>query len=105
MKIKVGDKVLIISGKDKGKSGKVAQVLAKMDKIVVEGLNKALKHVKRSGNQAGQKVEYSAPVHVSNVQVMKGEERGRVGYKHIEKNGSTKKVRTLKTKKGREDLE
>ena len=59
----------------------------------------------RRGNQQGQRVEYNAPVHVSNVQVVGKDGAGRVGYKYIEKDGKRSKVRVLKTKKGTEDLD
>ncbi|RMD51788.1 50S ribosomal protein L24 [Candidatus Parcubacteria bacterium] len=105
MKIKTGDNVKIIAGKDKGKTGKVLQVFPKLNKIVVEGVNKAFKHVKRRGDQPGQRVEFNAPIDASNAQVVGKNGVGRVGYKFIEKDGKKIKVRVLKTKNGTEDLE
>ena len=105
MKIKVGDNVRVTAGKDKGKTGKVLQVFANLNKVVVDGVGKSVKHIKRRGNQAGQRIEYNAPLHVSNVEVVGKGGSGRVGYKFIEKDGAKKKVRVLKTKKGAEDLE
>ena len=68
MKIKVGDEVLILAGKDKGKTGKVITTLKKMDKVVVEGINIVKKHQKPSNqNESGSIVEMPAPIHVSNV--------------------------------------
>ncbi len=104
MKIKTGDTVRIIAGKEKGKSGKVVQVFSAINKVVVEGLNKAIKHVKKRGDKPGQRVEYFAPVHVSNVRVVGKKGEGRVGYKFIEQKGKQTKVRVLKTKAGQEDL-
>lgn len=104
MKIKTGDNVRIIAGKDRGKTGKVAQVFPALQKVVVEGLNKSVKHIKKRGGQQGQRVEYSAPIDVSNVKVVGKAGDGRVGYKFIDKDGVSTKVRVLKTKKGTEDL-
>ena len=105
MKIKNGDNVKIIAGKDKGKTGKVQQVIAERNMVVIEGAGEAVKHLKRRGNQQGQRIEYNAPVHVSNVKVIGKGGEGRVGYKFIEKDGKQVKVRVLKTKKGIEDLD
>lgn len=105
MKIKNGDKVKIISGKDKGKTGKVIQVFPKIEKVVVENANTAVKHVKKRGNTPGQRIEYSAPIHISNVKVVGKDGEGRVGYKFLDKDGKKVKVRVLKTKKGIEDLD
>jgi len=105
MKIKTGDNVKVISGKDKGKTGKVVQVFPALQKIVVEGINKSVKHLKRRGNTAGQRVEYDAPIHVSNVKVIGKSKEGRVGYKYIEKDGKKIKVRVVRSKKETEDLE
>ncbi len=105
MKIKTGDNVVIIAGKDKGKSGKVLQVFPAIQKVVVEGVNKAIKHLKKNGNNPGQKIEYNSPIHVSNVKISGKDGTGRVGYKYLEKDGKKKKVRVLKTKKGIEDLD
>ncbi len=68
MKIKKGDKIKIIAGKDKGKSGVVSRAMPKQDKIVVDGVNLAKKHQKaRTANSKGQIVEVAMPIHVSNV--------------------------------------
>lgn len=68
MKIKVNDEVLIIAGKDKGKTGKVTKTLKKIDKVVVEGVNIVKKHQKPNQmNQVGGIVEMEVPIHVSNV--------------------------------------
>jgi large subunit ribosomal protein L24 len=68
MNIKKGDKVKIISGKDKGKSGVVLRALPKDDKIIVEGVAIAKRHTKsRQQGQSGTIVEAPRPIHVSNV--------------------------------------
>lgn len=68
MKIKKDDTVIVITGKDKGKSGKVIRAFPRLDKIVVEGLNMRKRHQKsRKEGQKGQIVELAHPIHVSNV--------------------------------------
>jgi len=70
MKIKKGDNVLIISGKDKGKTGKILKAFPKEMKILVEGVNLKKKHVrpKREGEK-GQVVDIPAPLNISNVKL------------------------------------
>ncbi|MAG12375.1 50S ribosomal protein L24 [bacterium] len=95
MKIKRGDNVIIISGKDKGKEGKVLRVLSSNKTAVVEGINIKKKHQKpRRSGQKGQIIEFAAPIHASNVMLVdpKTKKRTRIGFK-IE-NG--KKVRVAK---------
>ena len=68
MKIKVGDSVLVLAGKDKGKTGRVIETMAKKDKVVVEGINMVKKHVKPNRtNENGGIFDIEAPIHVSNV--------------------------------------
>ena len=75
MKIKLGDEVLVIAGKDKGKNGKVIRTLKKEDKVVVEGINIVKKHVKpRNGNDKGGIFDIEAPIHVSNVKILEEED-------------------------------
>jgi len=71
MKIKRGDNVIVISGKDKGKTGKVLTILSKDSLVVVEGVHIKKKHKKpqRSG-QKGQIIDITTPIHVSNVQLL-----------------------------------
>ena len=71
MKVKVGDKVRILAGKDRGKEGKVILTLKKKDKVVVEGINIVKKHMKPNGmNETGGILSVEAPIHVSNVKVI-----------------------------------
>lgn len=83
MKIKKGDQVLIISGKDRGKRGKVLDVFPKEEKVVVEGVNIRKKHIrpKKSGEK-GQIVELPAALPISNVKLLcpKCGKAARVGY-------------------------
>ncbi len=68
MKIKKGDKVIIITGKDKGKSGTVLKAFPKMEMVLVEALNLKKRHTKPKKEGAkGQVVDTAAPIHVSNV--------------------------------------
>lgn len=70
--IKKGDKVIVIAGKDKGKSGTVTQALPKMSKVVVGGINVSKRHKKaRAAGAKGTIVEVSAPIHVSNLKLAK----------------------------------
>ena len=73
MKIKVGDKVKVIAGSDKGKEGKVLRTIAKENRVVVEGVRVIKRHVKPNGqNEPGGIKEYEAPIHVSNVKLVDG---------------------------------
>lgn len=67
MKIKKSDKVKIIAGKDKGKTGKVLRALPKVDQIIVEGVNIKKRHQKPTkSSQKGQIIDKTMPIHVSN---------------------------------------
>jgi len=84
MKLKTGDQVLIISGKDRGRKGKIIRTLPIEGKVVVEGMNIHKKHTKAKGQgQKGQKVEIPAPFDSSNVKVLcaKCGKATRSGYK------------------------
>jgi large subunit ribosomal protein L24 len=81
--VKKGDKVKVITGKDKGKEGVVLSAFPATDKVIVEGVNMIKKHQKPSqANPNGGIIEKEAAIHVSNVMVMDSEGvAGRVGYK------------------------
>jgi len=96
MKIKTGDNVVILAGKDKGKTGKVIQTFPDIDKVVVEGLNISIKHLKGRDGQPGKKVEYPSPIHISNVTVAVKSGVGRIGYDVVEKDGKVTKNRVLR---------
>ncbi len=95
MNFKTGDKVVVISGKDKGKEGKITHVLSKENRVVVEGINIVKKHVKGNGQTAGSINEVEAPIHASNVMIVdpKTNKPTRIGHK-IDKDG--KKIRISK---------
>jgi len=89
MEIKSGDTVLIIAGKDRGKSGKVTEALPKINKIIIEGLNIVRKHVRaKKEGEKGQKVEVPRPIDVSNAKLIcpKCKKPARIGHKLIGKN-------------------
>jgi len=83
MKIKSGDTVTVLSGKDKGKTGTVLSAMPQTEQVLVEGVNMAVKHQKgtRRGSQ-GQRIEKPMPMHVSNVAVVdaKTKKPARIGY-------------------------
>lgn len=88
MKIKKGDNVKILSGKDRGKTGKVTRVLLKEEKAIIDGLNLVKKHTrpKRQGEK-GQRISVPAPVDISNLMLIcpKCSKSTRIGYKVTEK--------------------
>lgn len=95
MKIRKGDSVIIISGKDKLKKGKVLKVFPKENKILVEGLNLRKKHIKpKKSGEKGQTIQISIPVNAANVKLIcpKCNQAARIGCKIIGKN----KFRTCK---------
>ena len=102
MNFKTGDKVIVISGKDKGKEGKITHVLRKENRVVVEGINIVKKHVKGNGQTAGSITEVEAPIHASNVMIIdpKTKKPTRIGHK-VNKDG--KKIRV--TKKSNSNLD
>lgn len=67
MKIKKGDKVIVITGKDKGKTGEVTKAMPKENKVIVSGINLAKRHQKPSQENAGGIISKEMPIHVSNV--------------------------------------
>jgi large subunit ribosomal protein L24 len=83
MKFRVNDAVVIIAGKDRGKAGKIIKVLPKKGRVVVEGVNKMIKHVKGRNGEAGERVEFFAPLDVSNVAIAdpKDGKPSKIGYR------------------------
>lgn len=95
MFVKKGDKVKVITGKDKGKEGVVLTAMPKKDKVIVEGVNMIKKHQKPSAAAPqGGIIEKEAPIHVSNVMLIDPStgEATRIGYKMVD----GKKVRVSK---------
>ena len=93
MKVKVGDKVRILAGKDRGKEGKVLVTLKKKDKVVVEGINIVKKHMKPSQtNETGGILSVEAPIHVSNVKVIESKDSKKDTKKTTTKKSTKKEV-------------
>jgi large subunit ribosomal protein L24 len=86
MKVKKGDKVIVVTGKEKGKTGIISRVLSEKNQVIIDGLNLKKKHQKanREG-KTGQIIEIAAPFNASNVMVLdpKTKKRTRVGKKLI----------------------
>ena len=98
LKIKKGDTVKVIAGKDKDREGKVTTVDAKNHKIVVEGINMVTKHEKPSAkNQNGGIIQKEAPLDISNVMYVHKGQPTRVGFKIVEDKKGSKKVRIAKS--------
>jgi|SRR3989344_2961535 len=99
MKIKKGDTVLVISGKDKGRTAKILKALPKEGKILIDGINLKKKSMrpKRQGEK-GQIIKIPAPIDISNVKLLcpKCKKATRVGYKISAEGGGVKKVRVCK---------
>ena len=96
MKVKKGDTVEVIAGKDKGARGKVIQAMPRADKVIVEGVNRVKKHTRIRTTQRGAKtggiVTQEAAIHVSNVMVVDGDGKPtRVGYR-IDENGQKVRI-------------
>ena len=103
MKLKVGDKVKVLTGKDKGKEGRVLFTLKNKDRVVVEGINVVKKHMKPSRtNETGGILETENPIHVSNVKVIESgvkEKTSKKEEKPVEKKETAKKTTKKSTKK------
>lgn len=93
LKVKKGDRVVVIAGKDKGKQGAILQVIPAERRVVVEGINLATKHVKPSRFSAGGIEKQPLSIDVSNVALVdaKSGKPTRVGYK-IQKDGSKARI-------------
>ncbi len=93
-KLKKGDKVVVLAGKDKGKEGSISSVSPKTGKAIVDGINIAIRHTKQSQNSQGGRVPTAMPVDLSNLALLDSKGKAtRVGFR--EEDG--KKVRFAKT--------
>ena len=92
-KLKKGDKVIVIAGKDKGKTGEILQVFPKEDNVIVSGAGEVKKHKKPSKAGGGGIVKKSMPINISNVAFYdeKNKKLSKIGYKILE-NGDKKRV-------------
>ena len=96
MKIKKGDTVLVIAGRDKGQKGRIIQAMPRDNKVLVEGVNRVKKHTRIRTTQRGAKtggiVTQEAPIHVSNVMVLDSDGKPtRIGYR-LDDNGQKVRV-------------
>ena len=110
--IKKGDQVIVIAGRDKGKTGRVLEVITSRDRVIVEGVMRMTKHTKvgqgARGARTGGIETIEASIHVSNVMVLDPETRKgtRVGHRveEIERDGRVRKVRVRYAKRSGKDL-
>lgn len=92
MKFKVGDKVLITGGKDKGKTGVIAEVLPKKNRVIIEDVNMYTKHIRPYAGQSGDKVRKPRPLPVAKIAIINDKgQPDRIGYK-VAKDGSKDRV-------------
>ena len=96
MRLKTGDKVVVISGANKGHEGTIKKVLSKENKVIVEGVNIVHKHVKGNGQESGGIMDIEAPINASNVMLIdpKTKKPTRVGVTIDSK--TNKKIRVSK---------
>jgi len=97
-KIQKGDKVVVLAGKDKGRTGTVTQVMPKDDRAVVSGVNMVKRHQKQTASQEAGIVQKEAAIHLSNLSVAdpKDGKPTRVGFKVVGEGENAKKVRFAK---------
>ena len=94
MKLKKGDSVIVIAGKDKGATGTISAVLPAKNKVIIDKVNVAKRHtVVRGQNSKSEIIEKSMPIHASNVAINQGGKPSNIGYK-VDKKGN--KVRIAK---------
>ena len=95
MNFKVGDEVVVITGSDKGKKGKILKTLKAENKVIVEGVHMVKKHQKPTGQDNGGIIEVEAPINASNVMIIdpKTKKRTRIGHTTDKNN---KKIRIAK---------
>jgi len=111
-KIKKGDLVVVISGRDKGQKGRVLEVLPETQRVVVEGVQRVQKHTKAGqtsrGTRTGGIETIEAPIHISNVMLVDPETKKgtRVGYRteQVERDGRTRNVRVRVAKRSGKDI-
>ena len=93
-KLKKGDKVVVIAGKDKGRQGEITRVLPKDNKAVVDGVNVAIRHTKQTQSSQGGRIAKAMPIELSNLALVDGNGKAtRVGFRM----DGDKKVRFAKT--------
>ena len=97
-RIKKGDKVVVIAGRDKGRSGEVIEMRRDAGRLLVRGVNMVKRHQRQSASQEGGIISKEASIHLSNIALAdpKGGKPTRVGFKFIGKGEDRKKVRVAK---------
>ena len=97
-KIKKGDNVVVLAGKDKGRAGEVLKVMPKDDRAVVRGINMVKRHTRQSASQEAGIISKEASIHLSNLSVAdpKDGKPTRVGFKIVGEGENAKKVRVAK---------
>ncbi len=96
MNFKVGDKVIVIAGSNKGKEGKIKKTLRQENKVIIEGVNLIKKHKKASQNETGGILELEGPIHASNVMRLDPKTKKRVRSGKAVTEDHTKKVKISK---------
>lgn len=85
-KVRKGDKVIVLTGRDKGKTGDIVKAIPETGKIIIQGINKVRRHQRPSGTEAGGIIEKEAPIHHSNVAIVDPKENvaTRVGFRLLD---------------------
>jgi ribosomal protein L24, bacterial/organelle len=97
-KIKKGDKVVVLTGRDKGRTGEVVRMIPSEDRAVVRGVNLVRRHTKQTAQSEGGILSKEAPIHVSNIALAdpKDGKATRVGFKIVGEGEKARKVRVAK---------
>jgi len=110
-KIKKGDLVVVITGRDRGQQGRVLEVITESEKLIVEGIQRVTKHVRpgtRRDNAEGGIMNVEAPIHASNVMLVDPETKKgtRVGYRteEVERDGRKRNMRVRVAKRSGKDV-
>ena len=111
-KIKKGDQVIVIAGRDKGKTGRVLEVVKDSDRLIVEGIQRVKRHTKVGQSQRGARTggieTIEAPIHISNVALVDPDSKKptRVGHRveTVERDGRSRQVRVRFAKRSGKDV-
>lgn len=99
VRIRKGDNVIVIAGKDKGKTGTISALVSNNERVLIAGVNLVKKHVKPNPQiqQEGGIVTKEASVHISNIMIVNPvtQKRDRIKFKMVDQNGKSKKVRSF----------
>ena len=90
LKVKKGDKVLVISGKDKGKSGEIVTVFPKNNRVILRGLNIVKRHTAQSQTSQGGILDKELSIHISNAMYLNGNKPTKIGIKRIQDGNKTR---------------